>query len=291
MYSIGHAAEQVGISPATLRAWERRYAVVQPTRTPGTYRVYSRDDLRILQAMKQLIDAGWSASLAAQEVSRTRGAALDDHVESAVVPTSHDIPDHFVAAAAAMDSRRLEAILDQIFSSGSYEAVVTTYLFPALRALGDAWAAGRVTVAGEHLASHAVGRRLAAAFDAAASARGDRRVLMGLPPGSQHELGLFAFAVAARRRGLDVDYLGADVPTSDWVKASTSSTVVGVALAIPSERDVMPAVEVFEALRTESPRLVLAVGGAAAGESPPGVVRLGDDIGSAAETLLRAVGR
>lgn len=291
MYSIGHVAEQVGISPATLRAWERRYAVVEPTRTPGTYRVYSRDDLRILQAMKQLIDAGWSASLAAQEVSRTRDAALDDHDESAVVPTSHDIPDHFVAAAAAMDSRRLEALLDQMFSSGSYETVVTTYLFPALRALGDAWAAGRVTVAGEHLASHAVGRRLAAAFDAAASARGDGRVLMGLPPGSQHELGLFAFAVAARRRGLDVDYLGADVPTSDWVKASSSSTVVGVALAIPSERDVTPAVEVFEALRTENPRLVLATGGAAAGESPPGVVRLGDDIASAAETLLRALGR
>lgn len=114
---------------------------------------------------------------------------------------------------------------------------------------------------------------------------------MGLPPGSQHELGLFAFAVAARRRGLDVDYLGADVPTSDWVKASSSSTVVGVALAIPSERDVTPAVEVFEALRTENPRLVLATGGAAAGESPPGVVRLGDDIASAAETLLRALGR
>jgi methylmalonyl-CoA mutase cobalamin-binding subunit len=115
---------------------------------------------------------------------------------------------------------------------------------------------------------------------------------MGLPPGSHHELGLFAFAVAARRRGLDVDYLGADVPVSDWVAASSRSTVVGVALAIPSKQDVAPAIEVFEALRTECPQLILAAGGAAASdESPPGVVRLSEDITTAADTLLRAVGR
>jgi DNA-binding transcriptional MerR regulator/methylmalonyl-CoA mutase cobalamin-binding subunit len=287
MYSIGHAAEQVGISAATLRAWERRYAVVEPKRTAGDYRVYSNDDLRVLRAMKQLIDAGWSSSLAAQEVRRTV-ADLPRSAEH-TGPVEPDLPEQFVAAAATLDSRQLEAILDRMFSLGSYETAVSMYLFPALRALGDAWAAGRVTVAGEHLASHAVGRRLASAFDAAASARGHGRVLMGLPPGCHHELGLLAFAVAARRHGLDVDYLGADVPVADWVTASAASTVSAVALAIPAERDVGPAAEVAEALRRQYPELLIAAGGAAAGQSLAGVMLLGDDISGAAEALAQAV--
>lgn len=288
MYSIGHAADQVGISTATLRAWERRYAVVQPTRTDGDYRIYSADDIRVLRSMKELIDAGWSSRFAAQEALRRRSEPAGMLPE--VATDSGDLPSQFVAAAAALNSRQLEALLDRMFSLGSYETAVTMYLFPALRALGDAWAAGRITVAGEHLASHAVGRRLASAFDAAASARGQARVLMGLPPGCHHELGLLAFAVAARRHGLDVDYLGADVPVPDWVTASAASTISAVALAIPAERDVGPATEVVEALSREYPKLVIAAGGAAADRSPAGVMLLGDDMAGAARALAQAVG-
>ncbi|HKY57591.1 MAG TPA: MerR family transcriptional regulator [Aeromicrobium sp.] len=287
MYSIGHAADQVGISPATLRAWERRYAVVQPTRTDGDYRIYSADDIRVLRSMKELIDAGWSSRFAAQEALRRRSEPAGLSPEAAT--DSGDLPSQFVAATAALDSRQLEELLDRMFAQGSFELVVENHLFPSLRAIGDAWASGRVTVAGEHLASHAVGRRLAAAFDAAASAPGARRILMGLAPGSHHELGLYAFAVAARRRGLAVDYLGADVPVPDWVAACAGPEVAGVVLAVPTERDVAAVGEVVAALRTAHPNLVIATGGTATDEGPQGVLRLDDDIPPAVQALADAV--
>ena len=297
MYSIGHVAEQVGISPATLRAWERRYAIVSPKRTAGDYRVYSRDDLRLLHAMKRLIDAGWSSSFAAREAMRQRdlidaapgSAPSTSNIDSSGHSGHTDLPDQVVAAATSLDARRLDMLLDQVFASGSFETAVTTHLFPALRALGDAWAAGRVTVAGEHLASNAISRRLAAAYDAAASTGIGPPVVMGLAPGSRHELGLLAFAVAARRRGLDVRYLGADVPLADWVAASAEPTgaTAAVVLAVPTAEDVPGATEVVAALRGTSPALVIAAGGAEQDEAPTEVVRLGHDIAAAAEMLAR----
>lgn len=296
MYSIGHVAEQVGISPATLRAWERRYAIVSPKRTAGDYRVYSRADLQLLRAMKQLIDEGWSSSFAAREAMRQRdltaagpgSAPSTTSVEADLDLAQTDIPDQFVTAAASLDARRLDELLDLMFASGRFETAATSHLFPSLRALGDAWAAGRVTVAGEHLASNAVSRRLAAAYDAAASTGNGAPVVMGLAPGSRHELGLLAFAVAARRRGIDVRYLGADVPLADWVAASVEPRgTAAVVVAVPTANDVPAANEVVSALRKQSPGLVIATGGAEQDKVPEAVAQLGHDIGGAAQALAR----
>lgn len=85
----------------------------------------------------------------------------------------------------------------------STETVIADWLLPALRALGAAWERGDVSIAGEHLASHAILRRLSAAFEAAPRSASGRRLVVGLPAGSRHELGALAFAVlapAGRRR-------------------------------------------------------------------------------------------
>lgn len=304
MYTISRAAERVGISTATLRAWERRYSVVTPQRTGGAYRVYSDDDVHVLLAMKQLIDAGWSPGFAADEAVRQTGGR-DTEVapttdESAATPSvasddptagalSVQLSAEFVAAAAALDGAKLDALLDQMFAMGSFETAATTYIFPALQALGDAWESGRVTVAGEHLASHAVGRRLAAAYDAAGAAGSGPRVLLGLAPGSRHELGLLAFAVVARRHGLRAEYLGADVPVADWLAASSEPGVQAVVMAIGEPGDVAPMARVAAAVHRHHPGVVIAVGGAHQDKAPSGVLRLGDDFAEAARTLAQAI--
>ena len=105
-----------------------------------------------------------------------------------------------------------------MLADGTFETVADRQLLPALVALGDAWASGRLDVAAEHAASHAVLRRLSAAFQAAGGATlAAGSVLVGLPPGARHELGALAFAVAARRAGIPVLYLGPDLPVADWV--------------------------------------------------------------------------
>ena len=63
---IGELSRRVGESPELLRAWEKRYGIVSPERTPGGLRLYSEDDERRILAMQRHIGAGLSAAEAAR---------------------------------------------------------------------------------------------------------------------------------------------------------------------------------------------------------------------------------
>ena len=134
-----HAAAMTGISPATLRMWERRYEVVVPGRSPSGYRVYDEAAVRRLSAMRALVEAGWSPRLAAEQVkSGTTGGASDP--ESGrdgplPAPDAGDI-EALARIAEQFDGARLSEILDRAFEGGTFEEVVDGWLMPALHQLG-----------------------------------------------------------------------------------------------------------------------------------------------------------
>ena len=140
--------------------------------------------------------------------------------------------------------------------------MVDQWLMPALTAVGDEWAAGGLSVAGEHAASHAVLRRLAAAYQAAGRAAPPERViLVGMPPGVRHELGAMAFGTAARRAGLPILYLGPDLPVDDWVTTAQRTRARAAVVGVLTAADIRPAVDVATALLRTSPDLLVAFGG------------------------------
>jgi DNA-binding transcriptional MerR regulator/methylmalonyl-CoA mutase cobalamin-binding subunit len=271
MYTIKQVAVRTGLGAPLIRAWERRYGVVEPTRTPSGYRLYDDQAIAVLLAMRGLLERGWTASEAARAI-RAGDVAVGEVVSEP--PSGSGTPaestrdhrrqmiDAFVAAAESASPVETEAALDEILASGSFEAVIDDVLLPATAALGESWAAGRLSVAAEHAASGAVARRLAAAYQAAATDT-RTRVLVGLPPGSRHELGALAFAVALRRRGVGVMYLGPDVPVDAWVDVARRTKARAAVVAIVTEVDRAPAATVIDALRAVPVRTV-AVGGAAA---------------------------
>ncbi len=293
MYTIKQAALRAGVSVQLLRAWERRYGIVRPDRTPSGYRLYDEAAIDRLRAMRRLVDEGWAASQAAREIEahgvpvspapslRSQGNGLDRDT---------DMTQAFVEAAAELDDARLEAILDELFAASSFEHAVEQRVMPALRGLGDAWAAGTVSVAAEHAASHAVLRRLSAAFEAAGRLDIESPVLIGLPPGSRHELGALAFATAARRRGIGVVYLGADVPERSWRDAADVVGARGVVIGIPTPEDRESGEGVAHEMSAMGD-VVVAVGGlgATGAELPADVIRLPDDIPNAAAALEQAL--
>jgi DNA-binding transcriptional MerR regulator/methylmalonyl-CoA mutase cobalamin-binding subunit len=322
MYNIKQAAARAGVSVPVLRAWERRYGIVHPQRTASGYRQFDDEAVDRVRSMRALIAQGWSPSAAAAAIvagtagtldaerpvdttgrARAAGASgasgrgisdADADAPRSVMeaPGAQDLAERFVAAAADLDPRRIDMVLDDLFARGSFERVASDLLFPALRRLGDAWAAGRVNVAGEHMASAAVLRRLGLALDAASRLEDrDGPVVVGLPPGGRHELGALAFAVACRRAGMAVTYLGADLPVEDWLAAATgaAAAVIGVVTA----RDRSSAMEVARRLRAANEHLVIAFGGRAV---PPaaaalGVMRLPDHLPDAVDTLAGAARR
>ena len=291
MYTIKQAARLTGVSEASLRAWERRYGVVVPHRNESGYRLYDERALGAVAAMRRLVDEGWSPAAAADAVrSGTAPAALE---KVAGGQTPHGVrPPHaltcmerLLSSAAQMDTVGIEESLDEGFALGSFEHVVDSWLFPTLEALGEAWARGEIDVAGEHAASHAVHRRLSAAFDAAGSRSRGPAVVVGLPAGSQHDLGALAFATAIRRRGLDVLYLGADVPVSSWEAAVRSRRARAAVLSVVTATDRPAAVAVAERLLAQTPAPLVCAGGAFAADLARGVQTLPSSIAAAAQEL------
>jgi methanogenic corrinoid protein MtbC1 len=225
--------------------------------------MYDDGAIATLVRVRELTESGWSAS----EASRAILAG-----EVSLVPAARVVPEptdqlhretqikRFVEAAIDMDVIRTGAVLDEIFAQGSYESVVDEVLMPAMVSLGRAWWDGRLDVAAEHAATAALLRRLSALYEAAA-APGEARIVVGLPPGARHELGALAFAVAVRRIGVEVLYLGADVPVSSWVRVMRQTRRRLAVIGVVTREDQPAALEVVRSLRVESPETVVALGG------------------------------
>ena len=296
MYSIKQASIRSGVSVPLIRAWERRYGVVSPKRTPSGYRLYDDQAIATLVRVRELTETGWSASEASRAVLEGEVAVPAPRPQPTTAITSReahteaaDLVNRFVDSAADMDIAATGAALDEIFARGSFEAIVDDLLMPALIALGEAWGEGKVDVAAEHAASAAVHRRLSALYEAAASLQ-DPLVVVGLPPGSRHELGALAFAVALRRRGVGVLYLGPDVPVASWVHVIVQNRARVAIMSIVQSVDRGSALEVAEALRDIGSSPVLAVGGGSsdwAGAQEAGMVVLPGRINEAAGVAAR----
>jgi methanogenic corrinoid protein MtbC1 len=293
MYTIKRAAELVGVSESTLRAWERRYGVAAPRRTEAGYRLYDDEAVRALSVMQGLVLDGWSAREAAEESRRRAAERAGGPVPA---PAGQDAgpadEQALVRVAETFDVAGLATELDLRFATVSFESVADRWLLPALRELGLAWESGRVTVAGEHLVAHGVVRRLNAAYEASGSGSRGPRVVIGLPAGARHEIALLAFAVAARRAGLATTYLGADVPAADWAAAVATAGADCAVLAASMSEDVGPLREAVAALAATDPTVLVAVGGGLQDEAPESCLRLGHEIGPAAAGLAeRLAGR
>ena len=274
MYTIKETAARTGVPVSLLRAWERRYGIVAPLRTPAGYRLYDDAAIDRLRTMRRLVDDGWSPSIAAAAI--VHGEVPPEPTETALPAERGDqrpgaqegdgvrreLIVQFVDGAIGLDASTIEAALDRMFAAGLFEVVADALLLPALGAIGEAWADGRLGVAGEHAASHAMLRRLSAAYQAAGTqGPSGGGILVGLPPAARHELAALAFSVAARRAGLTVLYLGPDLPADDWVATAVRTGARAAVVAAPTLGDVGPAAAVGRALRSALPDLTIAFGG------------------------------
>lgn len=300
MYTIKQAAARSGLSVPTVRVWERRYGVVHPERTPSGYRLYDDAAIARLIAMRYLVDVqGIRPSQAAHQILKGDAdvAGLVDAARAASRPPprvgepeiatadhTQEAIDGFVAAARTLDVGAMERILDEAFAAERFEGAVDHVVFPALRSIGDDWSDGVVDVAMEHAASETIRRRLARFYDAVVSATGTPDLIVGMPPGGYHDIGALAFAIAARRAGLDVLYLGADVPLDSWRVAVEASGARLAVIGVVGAADVAAAERVLRTLQALARPPITALGGRRASDvrrAGEGVVLLPDRIDEA----------
>ena len=232
-FRIGELSYRVGVSPDVLRAWERRYGVLKPTRTEGGYRLYDEHDEWRVRLMQQKLWSGLSAAEAALEVARMElGSDLPDGSVEAPGELAHKLGE----ALESFDEERGHQLLDRLLGLHGLERAIRDALMPYLAGLGDRWARREISVAQEHFASRLLEARLLALARGWNRGPGHRAVL-ACPTGEAHTLPLICFGLILRNRGWRNVYLGADTPPSSvHMAADTIDADVVVLSAVSSDR-------------------------------------------------------
>jgi DNA-binding transcriptional MerR regulator len=230
-YRIGELARRVGLSEHVLRAWERRYQLIQPTRTPSGYRLYSTADEHRIRQMRRLVEQGIAPAEAARTVVSTgsvqAGNIALDAATARLVGASRR---RLHTALLSMAEPQSQTVLDELLAVVPLETVIRHVLLPLLRELGDGWQDDQGTVAREHFATAIIGGRLAS-LARGWGQRSGPAALLACPSDERHDLALHMFGVLLARRGWSVNFLGADTPISAVVQAVAATQLDVVVLA------------------------------------------------------------
>jgi MerR family transcriptional regulator, light-induced transcriptional regulator len=203
-HRIGEFARRVGVTPELLRAWEQRYGLLRPVRTPGGFRLYGEEDAERVARMRRALDEGLSAAEAAR-VALEPSSSPDRPIEGARA--------RLMSAIEGYDEAAVQAALDGGLAAFGLETFVRDLILPTLSAVGRGWEQGRVEISQEHFASNLIRGRLLSL--ARLWGRGSGPLaLLACAPGEHHDISLLAFGLILRSYGWRILFLGADTPLS-----------------------------------------------------------------------------
>jgi DNA-binding transcriptional MerR regulator len=208
---IGDLSSRTGVAAHQLRAWERRYGLLQPHRSAGNYRLYSPADEARVRLMLRYLAEGITAANAAELTITARFAINVGSGAMVPVQDASAAREEIREALDRFDETSAQRTLERLFVVFTPTAVIRDVLLPYMHDLGEEWAAGLVPVAQEHFATNFFQARLYAL------ARGwDRglgpRALLACAPNEQHSLALMVFGIALHELGWRITYLGPDTP-------------------------------------------------------------------------------
>lgn len=271
-HPISVVAARTGLSRDVLRVWERRYAAVEPIRTPGGQRRYSDAHVERFRLLAAAIGHGRTIGLVAQlSTTELRRLVAEDEAQlspqySDGIPSVAGVMDEAMSAIVALDAPALDAQLRRAIAHEGVPWFVEVLVPALMRAVGDRWVAGRLTIAHEHLASAAVIAIIMETVRAVPSLAAAPRVVVATPSGDQHAMGAALAAAAASLQGWSIVYLGADVPYADIGAAAAATNARAVALSITYVEDRARILAEVRALRGSlSEAVPLLIGGAGTG--------------------------
>ncbi|MFD3540453.1 MerR family transcriptional regulator [Streptomyces sp. NPDC058662] len=226
--STGAVARHLGVSPTTLRSWERRYGIGPDLREDGRHRRWTPADVARLELMCRLTargvppaEAARAARATATADSRAASGAADRRAGAAPggprsLPLGDVRPEcrGLARAAVRLDAPAVEDLLDATLGELGPVTAWEEVIMPTLHAVGRKWAsAGERYVEVEHLLSWHVSSALRRIRPAPEAARSPvPPVLLACAPGEQHSLPIEALAAALGERGLPVRMFGAALP-------------------------------------------------------------------------------
>lgn len=283
---ISAVTRLTGVNSITLRAWERRYGVIRPLRTPKGHRLYTHEHVELIRRVLTLVERG-------VPISRVREALESSDLGTTAVRTRgrwRGYVENISAAIARFDEQELDRLYDEALAVHPIEHVTQQLLLPLLVHLGERWQDLAGGIAEEHFFAMYLRTKLGARLQHRMRPVEGRRLLSACAPGELHEIGLLLFALKAHAAGLQTLLLGADMPFEEIAVAQRRAQCDGV--VISSSMD--PAPGLFE---RSLPKLVrqagvpVFVGGTTATRhraaiSAAGAIALGSDVENGVRLIL-----
>lgn len=266
MYSIKAITSLTGLTPETLRAWERRYACIVPERNGTGRRFYSQQDLDKLTLLVKLTGRGHSigklASLSCQQ--------LADLQSQVAMQQPHEPTPLLEQIAEALQDYRIERC-EQLLKKALLVSEPLDYardvLLPAMQKIGDLWHQGKINIAQEHMFSSCVKRIvLSMVNNLHRHSRNNPAIMFATPSGDPHEFGILVSCLIAAAQHYNCYYLGADLPADDIVEAvqhlNPDLLVLGLVKAPPDPITVTHLHQLIEAGKAKQVDLWLGGAGA-----------------------------
>jgi DNA-binding transcriptional MerR regulator/methylmalonyl-CoA mutase cobalamin-binding subunit len=203
-----------GIKAHTIRIWEQRYSFLKPSRTKTNIRYYSDNDLRTILNISMLNKYGF-------KISNIDKMSVTDILEKvADLNTTEAVRDRIVneliQLMIELDSNRFEKVIDKQIALNGIEKVITKILFPFFERIGILWQTGHINPAQEHLITNITRQKIIVGIDQVNPVfKKEKTFLLFLPEREHHELGLLFVCYLLKKHGIEVCYLGANVPLKD----------------------------------------------------------------------------
>jgi len=244
-FPIRILSEKTGVGTSTLRAWERRYGLMHPARTPKGHRLYNAQDAQRVRKILDLLNDGHSlpaiAQMLAVDISANAPAAsakapiaqTSSPAASGMSDIWQSFIDSSIDATSDFNIERIDAIYNEASSLYPLEMVTERLILPTLQLLGEVWQQyPERGIAQEHFYTSWLKNRIGARFHHAYSHARGARIVCACAPGNYHEIGLMLFALSALARGYRVLYFGADLPLNQLPYITQRSAARALVLSL-----------------------------------------------------------
>ncbi len=244
-YSIKAVSEATGLTVETLRAWERRYRVIEPRRGAGGHRMYTSRDVSRLRRLRETTARGHPIGKIAHLSNDALAHLLAD-------PSRQDTaaPSLIARILSAVESYRpteCDQAMAMAFALLPPFDVVRDVLTPVLHEVGDRWHRGEFSIAQERIASTCARRQLTALLHTFNSVAKGPSVVFATMSGERHEIGILMHAVLASSLRVRSYYLGPDLPPEEagLCALKVKAAAVAVSVVMPDVESCLPKIEML----------------------------------------------
>ncbi|ADU30101.1 MerR family transcriptional regulator [Evansella cellulosilytica] len=260
-YNIKAVSKMLSIQPGTLRAWERRYKIIEPRRNKAGHRLYTEQQVSILKWLIDKVNRGITIGQAVElylaEDFKENESNLE--IDDKVIQLRNDL----LISLLEFDEQKSNQQLDQIFAMFSIEKIVIKILGELLIDVGDKWERGEITVAHEHFVTSYLRTKIGMVLHQLPVNRYLPKVLCVCGPGELHEMGLLIFTLYLKRKGYDTVYLGSGIPQDDLFNVVSDVLPKMVVLSCTMEENIAATMELAKKIDKSYSDIKVGIGGQA----------------------------